>query len=365
MGWTKTGAFRIKRLTPNQEDQIPFFAEKWNKIARCTDPWNEEDVTTGIKRFYKAMGCRQPKRGTWYCNSPLGAWKSARYKREYADKRNPNFDRLNSSETSLRCFLVRSFEPSVIKRVEDFMHRNVAESLHGGRIGELDEHPPPREHNHHLFFGQNDAPWLAIADYFATVHGNERCQKFEGVMQAVASCGFVWLTPDKVVYANRPEVAKFDDQGRLHCEDGPAIKYRDGWACYFLNGVVTPKKYIETPADQINIEDVLKENNSAVRMAVLRKVGFARLLSSVPNRVISRANDNALIQFRIGGGWPIFYRVLHLKWQDKTGPKETILPVPRTPREFGDDRPTNVNDCEQVRRWTLGWPKEALAVAET
>ena len=57
--------------------------------------------------------------------------------------------------------------------------------------------------------------------------------------------------------------------------------------------------------------------------------------------------------------------MLHLKWRDKTGDKETFLPVPRTMRQFGDDRPDNINDCEQVRRSTLGWPKEALAIAET
>ena len=52
--------------------------------------------------------------------------------------------------------------------------------------------------------------------------------------------------------------------------------------------------------------------------------------------------------------------VLSLPWQDKTGEKETMLPVPRLARQFGEDCPDNVNDCEQVRRWTLGWPKEAL-----
>jgi hypothetical protein len=70
----------------------------------------------------------------------------------------------------------------------------------------------------HLAYGHIDADWLAIVDYFATVHDNYHCHKLEGLMQAIASCGFVWLTPDKVVYCNRPEIAKFDDQGRLHCE---------------------------------------------------------------------------------------------------------------------------------------------------
>jgi hypothetical protein len=61
----------------------------------------------------------------------------------------------------------------------------------------------------------------------------------------------------------------------------------------------------------------------------------------------------------------LHFRVLHVTWRDKTGDKETVIPVPRLSREFGADSPDNVNDCEQVRRWILGWPKEAMAVAET
>jgi hypothetical protein len=54
-----------------------------------------------------------------------------------------------------------------------------------------------------------------------------------------------------------------------------------------------------------------------------------------------------------------------MQWCDKTGDKETVLPVPRFARQFGDDCPEDVDDCEQVRRWTLRWPKEVLAIAET
>jgi hypothetical protein len=50
---------------------------------------------------------------------------------------------------------------------------------------------------------------------------------------------------------------------------------------------------------------------------------------------------------------------------DKHGKKETVLPVPRTKEQFGYDYPDNINDCEQVRRWTLSWPKDVAVVAET
>jgi hypothetical protein len=42
------------------------------------------------------------------------------------------------------------------------------------------------------------------------------------------------------------------------------------------------------------------------------------------------------MEFKLGEKAPYLYlRALRLKWQDKTGAKETMLPVPRLAREFG------------------------------
>lgn len=130
-----------------------------------------------------------------------------------------------------------------------------------------------------------------------------------------------------------------------------------------------PEKYILTPADQIHFGDMIKERNAAVRLAIIKKFGFRRLMDTIRYRVISRADGNSLMEFTIHPtgkrSWVPRFRALQLTWQDKTGAKETFLPVPRLARQFGEDCPEDVNSCEQVRRWTLGWSKEAMAVAET
>lgn len=114
---------------------------------------------------------------------------------------------------------------------------------------------------------------------------------------------------------------------------------------------------------------MIKERNAAVRLAIIKKFGFRRLMDTIRYRVISRADGNSLMEFTIHPtgkrSWVPRFRALQLTWQDKTGAKETFLPVPRLARQFGEDCPEDVNSCEQVRRWTLGWSKEAMAVAET
>lgn len=94
-----------------------------------------------------------------------------------------------------------------------------------------------------------------------------------------------------------------------------------------------PEKYILTPADQIHFGDMIKERNAAVRLAIIKKFGFRRLMDTIRYRVISRADGNSLMEFTIHPtgkrSWVPRFRALQLTWQDKTGAKETFLPVPR------------------------------------
>ena len=167
---------------------------------------------------------------------------------------------------------------------------------------------------------------------------------------------------------------KFDERGRLHCLDGPAIEYRNGSGIYAIHGLRVDRKWIDTPAEELSINDVLQEGNSAVRAALIARIGFPRLLRTAKYKTISRRKGNALVEFAFSAKkYPKFpdhlpalrLRALHLTWHDKTGPKETVVPVPRTMRQFGEDCPRNIDSVEQVRRWTLGWPKEATSITET
>ena len=142
-----------------------------------------------------------------------------------------------------------------------------------------------------------------------------------------------------------------------------ACGYPDGWGVYALHGVRVPEKYVLTPADKMDPADVLKEQNAQVRMAVINKIGFARMLGKLPHKVVSEQVGNSLIEFDLNGQ-PI--RALHLRWAVKGGEaEETVLPVWRTKEEFGQYGPDDPDDFEQVRRWTLGVGKNDTIIFES
>ncbi len=137
-----------------------------------------------------------------------------------------------------------------------------------------------------------------------------------------------------------------------------------------LHGVSVPTKYIETLSAKIDPTEVLKEPNAQVRMAVISKVGFARMLGKLPHKKISEApnrrgvqRNDELIEFDLGGNNLV--RGLHVWWKEKSGEeKETVIPVWRIKDQFGPDCPDNIDDVEQVRRWMMRLPRNAEIVEE-
>ena len=225
-------------------------------------------------------------------------------------------------------------------------------------------------------YGYSTAREFALAEFFNT----PRHQEYAAFLAAARACHSFVLRERAAVLFERPQEIHIDANGRLHNYDGPALVYRGakpGHTIYraSFHGVAVSRKWMETPADQIEFAEILKEENSSIRAALLGKYGFERMLQNIAYKTISKMKGNALLEFVIPGRkWEskekpgietLRMRMLHLKWKDKTGNRETLLRVPRIQRQFGDDRPANCNSAEQVRRWTLGWPKEAIAVAET
>ena len=63
-----------------------------------------------------------------------------------------------------------------------------------------------------------------------------------------------------------------DDFGRLHCEDGPAVAYPDGWEVYAVGGVRVPKAVVMEP-ERLSVQEIKKEGNAEVRRVMVERFG--------------------------------------------------------------------------------------------
>lgn len=88
-----------------------------------------------------------------------------------------------------------------------------------------------------------------------------------------------WFAHERRVFVSeRPCELHLDEEERLHCPSGPALRYPDGYAIHAWHGVSVPAWAIEQP-ERITVRALTREPNVERRRALLEIAGYERLLT--------------------------------------------------------------------------------------
>ena len=93
---------------------------------------------------------------------------------------------------------------------------------------------------------------------------------------ARSTAGF-WALEDLAIMLDRPIAAGFDERGRLHHDDGPALAYGDGTALWSIHGVEVPSAIVTDPSS-ITVAAIDAETNAEVRRVMTERFGPERLI---------------------------------------------------------------------------------------
>jgi hypothetical protein len=127
----------------------------------------------------------------------------------------------------------------------------------------------------------------ALAGVMAGADGDDGPLHPNGIREIAARFG--WIVPYENVcwVAERPETLKTDAQGRLHCPDGPALRYPDGWCVWAWKGVEVPAWAILHP-ERITLSTLDDELDPLVRHSLIEIMTPERLIASGAARCLSR-----------------------------------------------------------------------------
>ena len=127
------------------------------------------------------------------------------------------------------------------------------------------------EYESTYFWGQMDSYWIAYylfcRDILGVKYDTEKSRHLDLWRDVARSCGWWWCYENYVIVCERPAVVNMephDGAERLHCEDGPAVVFRDGWSVYAIHGIVVPENLIMDPGS-ITVEQIEAERNETVR----------------------------------------------------------------------------------------------------
>ena len=100
----------------------------------------------------------------------------------------------------------------------------------------------------------------------------ESPERARSLYQIAKHCGWLWMFEGVCVLTDPHEFLQEDDAGRLHCANGPALRYADGLEIYAWHGVNVPPAVITHPA-QITPRMIKDERNSEVRRVMIERYG--------------------------------------------------------------------------------------------
>jgi len=249
---------KIEKLTKEQEALFPVYVDRWKKIGLCTDPANRPEAEDGIRKAYAVANLKEPKI-LWY-DSPLAMLVA---KEKFV---NP-----------------KASDKEVYKAIQNSLSN--------------------------CGFGQHDASWLAVYAYFREVCGLvEETKRLEGIEKICKNAGWFMPFQNVCLISERHNVCKLDARDRIHCEDGPAIAYPDGWKIYAWHGIIVPEKVILHP-DKLTPKEILAEENSQVRAVMIERFGFDRFMIEAKSEVLEKKGEYSLIMIPD----PNFQRMVALK----------------------------------------------------
>lgn len=283
----------IEKLTEEQEALLSVYRDKWVDIGLATGPVDFEKAKAAVCKAYRTAGLKEPTQ-FHVAKSPMDAIKI---------------------------------------------------------IQKLDSSLKPTEIYSGMVYGNHDADWLGYYEYFYKVLGIEACKKLEGFMELAQHCGWLNMYEDVVVFQDRPEGLKFDDQKRLHSEDGPAILYSDGYAVYSWHGVAIPSAWIES-REELTAKEALSWDNIEQRRCACEIIGWANVLRELNARTID-VDDNPMIGTLVEVDIP------------EVGENEKFLKVLcGTGREFAIPVPPDMTTALEANAWTYGLDGDILRELE-
>ena len=97
-----------------------------------------------------------------------------------------------------------------------------------------------------------------------------------------------WPFANAVILTERPTVLHRDGQARLHCEDGPALSYPDGFAIWAWHGVRVPQQLIET---DWNLKQIFDEPNAEIRRCAIEKIRWDQFIQESGLKKVASAPD--------------------------------------------------------------------------
>lgn len=149
--------------------------------------------------------------------------------------------------------------------------------------------------------GQWWLAWQAYTSFFREVCDLELdgdiWERDIAYARAQESVGWWWPHTHFIVVTDRPKVVKtvqVRESGwgshQMHCDDGPALGYRDGWNLWFIDGIQVDEQIVMRP-ETLTIQQIQDERNVEKRRVMRQQYGDGKYLTETGAVVVDMDHE--------------------------------------------------------------------------
>lgn len=329
----------IESLTPEQEAKLQEYADRWAAIGLSTEPADRPRAERAIEWMYKQANMDKPE--IVWSDSPMSMALTIVVLK-------------NSDWDSVTCSIMDSVKDSVRNSVKDSVRNSIMNTVKGSVRNSIRDSimNTVEDTVWDTVFGQHDAHWLAFYRYFHDIGLRDETEAMFGLWEMAQATGW-WAPYENICFVSeRHNILNRDQQGRLHCEDGLACGYPDGWGVYAWHGVRMDEWMITKPRQNITAEQIMSISNVEQRRALLERVGYDVLLSAAEKIDSDMDTHHPRNLYRIA--------------QDNDEDIVVIqLQCPSTGRIYVERVPPSMTTCQKAVNWQYGVDGDAEIVRET
>lgn len=306
---------RIDALTDAQLAQMDAHADRWIEVGLRTGPADRERFEAAAKECYRYAGIEWPGVVVWV-PSPLVLAFTLAAPEDGAVDGAVSWAVGEAVGGAVGEAVRGAVDGAVGGAVNGAVHGAVGEAVDGAVHGAV------RRTWYKVIGGQFWAGgwWWGPAhtSYFRDVcqlelPGDtwERARAYEATVESAC-----WWFPHRrfVMVCERPsyirreltDPARPRGQGshRLHCEDGPAVAWPDGWGVWSIHGVGVPRHVVEAP-ETLTPAEILGEANAEVRRVMIERFGAERLMREAAAERVQQDDYGTLWRLEIDEDEPL------------------------------------------------------------
>jgi hypothetical protein len=336
---------KIKKLTPEQEAQIPVIREKWKGIALSTERIDRQKATVAVTTAYRVLNLNEPE--ILFVDSPLAAVNFLESQPKSALGKVLMSELLNQLSEQLDCQIDWKTDSQLPNQIDSLA------SLPRCQLKqELTRKLKCPEEGNPVYDCIHAGVCLCIAsqmDFCISVlnlaHDHNAWLAYKSLM---SEGGYIFAFEKICLVSDRPIKHSIDSEERLHAEAEPAIEFSDGFfRKYVYHGVEIPEKYGRLHPHQWQAKWLLEEKNAEVRRLLIQEIGYDRICSELQATQLDSEQEYTLLRIDDADVEPMYLLKM-------TCPSTRFIHALRVP--------PNISSAREAIRW-VNWGIDPLEFA--